>query len=162
MSIANWSILMTSVTQGRLHQLQSISCASSEVLCLSLDWSNRRTPSKYVHHHARIRRLSADTVMHSGLGNLIVSLSDGSLSLLQPEDSTGLAVTDSWHAHDYEPWIAAWDYWNTNVVYSGQWGMSAHDSSHNQLIHLIGGDDLKMKGWDVRQGGSAPLFVNKR
>ncbi|KAL7285314.1 hypothetical protein ACG7TL_000409 [Trametes sanguinea] len=25
-----------------------------------------------------------------------------------------------------------------------------------------GGDDLKMKGWDVRQGGSSPLFVNKR
>ncbi|KAJ8489776.1 hypothetical protein ONZ51_g2749 [Trametes cubensis] len=81
--------------------------------------------------------------MRSGLGNLIVSLSDGSLSLLQPEDGTGLAVTDSWHAHDYEPWIAAWDYWNTNVVYSG-------------------GDDLTMKGWDIRQGGSAPLFTNKR
>ncbi|KAI0655085.1 WD-40 repeat-containing protein [Cubamyces menziesii] len=109
--------------EGRLLQLQSISCASTEVLCLSLDWSSRRTPS-------------------SGLGNLIISLSDGSLSLLQP-DNTGLAVTDSWHAHDYEPWIAAWDYWNTNVVYSG-------------------GDDLKMKGWDIRQDGSAPLFTNKR
>ncbi|KAI0365253.1 WD40 repeat-like protein [Pilatotrama ljubarskyi] len=110
--------------ESRLRQVQSVSCASSEILCLSLDWSNRRQPT-------------------DGLANLIVSLSDGSLSLLQPENSSGLAVTDSWHAHDYEPWIAAWDYWNTNVVYSG-------------------GDDLKMKGWDIRQGGSAPIFVNKR
>ncbi|OJT15835.1 Diphthine methyltransferase [Trametes pubescens] len=61
----------------------------------------------------------------------------------KPESSAGLTVADSWHAHDYEPWIAAWDYWNSNVVYSG-------------------GDDLKMKGWDIRQGGSSPLFVNKR
>lgn len=55
----------------------------------------------------------------SGLGSLIVSQSDGSLSLLQPENSVGLTVVDSWHAHDFEPWIAAWDYWNTNIVYSG-------------------------------------------
>lgn len=25
-----------------------------------------------------------------------------------------------------------------------------------------GGDDLKMKAWDVRQGFTQPLFVNKR
>ncbi|KAL1951932.1 hypothetical protein VTO73DRAFT_1081 [Trametes versicolor] len=110
--------------EGRLDRLQTISCASSDTLCLSLDWSNRSAPT-------------------DGLGNLIVSLSDGSLSLLQPESGAGLTVADSWHAHDFEPWIAAWDYWNTNVVYSG-------------------GDDLKMKGWDIRQGGSSPLFVNKR
>lgn len=54
-----------------------------------------------------------------------------------------MAVTDSWHAHDYEPWIAAWDYWNTNIIFSG-------------------GDDLKMKGWDARQGFKSPTFVNKR
>ncbi|KAI8995633.1 WD-40 repeat-containing protein [Trametes punicea] len=112
------------IDEPRIRQLQTVSCASSDILCLSLDWSNRRSPT-------------------TGLGNLIVSLSNGSLSLLQPENSVGLAVADSWHAHNYEPWISAWDYWNTNVVYSG-------------------GDDLKMKAWDIRQGGSAPLFVNRR
>ncbi|KAI9063069.1 WD40 repeat-like protein [Trametes sanguinea] len=110
--------------EHRMQQIQSIACAPTDTLCLSLDWSNRRNPSV-------------------GLGDLIVSLSNGSLSVLRPQNGTGMAVADSWHAHDYEPWIAAWDYWNPNVVYSG-------------------GDDLKMKGWDVRQGGSAPLFVNKR
>ena len=57
-------------------------------------------------------------LFESGLGDLIVSLSNGSLSLLRP-DSTGLSVAESWHAHDYEPWIAAYDYWNPNIVYSG-------------------------------------------
>ncbi|KAI0724560.1 WD-40 repeat-containing protein [Cerioporus squamosus] len=109
---------------SKLRQVQSISCATSDVLCLSLDWSNRRTPT-------------------TGLGDMIVSLSNGSLSLLRPHESAVLAVTDTWHAHDYEPWIAAWNYWDPNVVFSG-------------------GDDLKMKGWDAREGGARPLFVNKR
>ncbi|KAH9944379.1 WD-40 repeat-containing protein [Epithele typhae] len=108
---------------ARLTQIQSIACAASDVLCLSLDWSNRRMPA-------------------DGMGKLVVSLSNGSLSLLSPS-AAELVVTDSWHAHDYEPWIAAWNYWDTNVVYSG-------------------GDDLQMKGWDIRQGGAQPTFTNKR
>ena len=54
------------------------------------------------------------------LGDLIVSLSDGSLALLRNNESSGLQVTDTWAAHDFEPWIAAWDYWNKNIVYSGK------------------------------------------
>ena len=54
------------------------------------------------------------------LGSLVVSLSNGSLSVLNPNDSHELAITETWHAHDYEPWIAAWNYWDTNVVYSGR------------------------------------------
>lgn len=34
--------------QRRLKQVQSIECASSDVLCLSLDWSNRRKGTSYV------------------------------------------------------------------------------------------------------------------
>ncbi|KAF9231705.1 WD40-repeat-containing domain protein [Melanogaster broomeanus] len=110
--------------QKWLELLQKISCASDDVLCLSLDWSNRRYPT-------------------NGLGSLIVSLSNGSLTLLKPSSQGELAISDNWHAHDHEPWIAAWDYWNTSVIYSG-------------------GDDLKMKGWDERQGFDQPTFVNKR
>jgi len=54
-----------------------------------------------------------------------------------------MVVAENWHAHDYEPWIAAWNYWDTNVIFSG-------------------GDDLKMKGWDVRQGFDRPTFENRR
>ncbi|KDQ30788.1 hypothetical protein PLEOSDRAFT_1037842 [Pleurotus ostreatus PC15] len=109
--------------ERNLRQLADIECASSDILCLSLDWSNRRYTG-------------------TGTGSLVVSLSNGQLALLQPDDQN-LAVTQLWHAHDYEPWIAAWDYWNTNLIYSG-------------------GDDLQLKCWDIREGFSKPVFLNRR
>ncbi|KAI0094898.1 WD40-repeat-containing domain protein [Irpex rosettiformis] len=110
-----------------LKQVQQIECTTADILCLSVDWSNRRYQSS----------LTRD------LGNLVVSMSDGSVALLRPSNTSGLTVTDTWRAHDFEPWIAAWNYWNTYAIYTG-------------------GDDLKMKGWDTRQGFSQPTFVNKR
>ncbi|OJA21503.1 hypothetical protein AZE42_05114 [Rhizopogon vesiculosus] len=100
----------------QLKTFQNISCAPSDVLCLSLDWSTRRFPT-------------------NTLGSLVVSLSNGSLCVLKPDSTGEVSVVDKWHAHDYEPWIAAWNYWDTSVVYSG-------------------GDDLTMKGWDIRQSFS--------
>ncbi|KAG5647997.1 hypothetical protein DXG03_007031 [Asterophora parasitica] len=81
--------------------------------------------------------------MFSHLGSIVASLSNGSLCLLSPSESGGLSLVNTWHAHDFEPWIAAWNYWDTSVVYSG-------------------GDDLKLKGWDIRQDLSQPIFTNKR
>ncbi|KAF7347828.1 WD-REPEATS-REGION domain-containing protein [Mycena venus] len=109
--------------ENELKSHSSISCAASDILCLSLDWSNRRHPS-------------------TAFGSLVVSLSNGSLCLLNPRES-GLSIADTWHAHDFEPWIAAWDYWDSSLIYSG-------------------GDDLKLKGWDTRQGFSQATFINKR
>jgi len=78
----------------------------------------------------------------STVGSLVVSLSSGSLCILGANEG-GFSAIDTWHAHDYEPWIAAWDYWDPCVIYSG-------------------GDDLKLKGWDTRQGFSQPTFINRR
>jgi diphthamide biosynthesis protein 7 len=33
-------------------------------------------------------------------------------------------------------------------------------SQRNINVH-VGGDDLKMKAWDIRQGFLSPIFVNK-
>jgi len=63
--------------------------------------------------------------------------------LLRPADDALLAEDRSWHAHDFEPWVAAWNYWDSNVFYTG-------------------GDDLKMKGWDIRQEPPLPIFTNSR
>jgi len=101
---------------------QKIACGSANTLCLSLDWNNR--------------------LSGGSLGSLVVSQSDGSLSLLRPQDGI-MTVTENWHAHDHEPWTSAWNYWDTNVLFSG-------------------GDDLKMKGWDVRRGFDSPIFENRR
>ena len=71
-----------------------------------------RTPVKCNH-------VTSENVTPSELGSLIVSLSNGSLCLLSPGGAYGLSLSSSWHAHDNEPWVAAWNYWDTNIVYSG-------------------------------------------
>jgi len=50
---------------------------------------------------------------------MVASLSNGSLCVVSPVDGSHFALTDSWHAHDHEPWAAAWDYWNANILFSG-------------------------------------------
>ncbi|KAJ8522566.1 hypothetical protein ONZ45_g886 [Pleurotus djamor] len=109
---------------GRLRSSDSVQCAAENILCLSLDWSHRRFPD-------------ADP------GSLVVSLSDGNLALLQGASAGGLVVTETWHAHDHEPWVAAWDYWDPNRIYSG-------------------GDDLLWKCWDIRQGFARAAHTSRR
>lgn len=52
--------------------------------------------------------------------SLIVSCSNGNLSHLVPDDSGELLVDQAWGAHDYEPWITAFDLWRPEVVWSGE------------------------------------------
>ena len=56
---------------------------------------------------------------NSVAGSLVVSLSDGTLTLLEPGQTGQLVGTNTWAAHAHEPWCVAWDYWDTNVIYSG-------------------------------------------
>jgi len=91
-----------------------------DTLCLSLDWSNRRLGGTYVHQLGYPARISQLTLLsRSDLGSLVVSLSNGSICLLRPTDGKGLSIIDIWHAHDYEPWVGAWDYWSSDLIYSG-------------------------------------------
>ncbi len=55
----------------------------------------------------------------STAGSLVVSLSDGKLTLLEPDQTGQLSITNAWAAHAHEPWCVAWNYWDTNVIYSG-------------------------------------------
>ncbi|GFO06777.1 WD repeat domain 85 [Plakobranchus ocellatus] len=66
--------------------------------------------------------------------------SSGFLSILDIDK--GLEVIDSWQAHDYEAWITAFHKFDGNLVFSG-------------------GDDCRLKGWDIRDL-SRPVFISKR
>ena len=74
--------------------------SASDILALSLDWNSR----KYV--------------PPDGL-EIVVSSSKGALSTFKINDKQ---LERNWHrdnCHDYEAWIAAFDAWNFNVIYSG-------------------------------------------
>lgn len=75
-------------------------------LCLSLDWSDRTSPTP-----------ASDT-------SLVVSQSNGKLATV-PSLECGSAGNrpsglETWIAHDYEAWIAAWDcYSQGSILWSG-------------------------------------------
>lgn len=82
---------------------QRVSEDDHEILALSLDWSTGRYVS-----YTRI----SDNL------HIVVSDSRGWVSrfTLHGDD---LTRDSSWHAHDFEAWIAAFDYWQTNSFYTG-------------------------------------------
>ncbi|XP_068166266.1 diphthine methyltransferase isoform X2 [Antennarius striatus] len=106
---------------GRSLQTLSSMQVGAERLALSLDWSTGR--------------LDSDV-------RVVCSDSAGGVSVLALADPALLTLSQ-WTAHDYEAWISAFSYWDTQLVYSG-------------------GDDCKLKGWDLRAGPSRPTFTSKR
>ncbi|XP_069871288.1 diphthine methyltransferase isoform X4 [Dipodomys merriami] len=75
--------------------------------------------------------------------NIISSDSKGQLHLLTVNEAgSGLQCVASWQAHHFEAWVAAFNYWQTDIVYSG-------------------GDDGLLRVWDTRTSGTS-LFISKR
>ncbi|XP_013883966.1 diphthine methyltransferase isoform X1 [Austrofundulus limnaeus] len=96
----------------------------AERLALSLDWSTGRMDS-------------------SSSSDVRVTCSDsaGCISVFSLAEGALMALSQ-WKAHDFEAWITAFSYWDTQLLYSG-------------------GDDCKLKGWDLRAGSSHPVFISK-
>jgi len=73
----------------------------------------------------------------------VISTSDSRVVLCQLE-SSGIRKISEWIAHEFEAWIAAFDYHHPNIVFSGA-------------------DDCLFKGWDIREISSngKPLFSKR-
>lgn len=69
-----------------------------DALALSLDWSSNKT--------------------YSENPSLVVSDSSGVVTVLRVIDK-GLEKIGQWKSHSFEAWIAAYNYWNSDVFYSG-------------------------------------------
>ncbi|XP_039630912.1 diphthine methyltransferase isoform X2 [Polypterus senegalus] len=119
-----------------LHQLTASKKSSSALqplvslqlgpdrLALSMDWSTGRKAS------SPVRIVCSDSV---GCVS-VVSVGGPAVSL---------ELLSQWKAHEFEAWVAAFDYWHSDILYSG-------------------GDDCRLKGWDVRVDPSSPIFSSRR
>uniref|UniRef100_A0A8C6BND9 Diphthine methyltransferase n=1 Tax=Monodon monoceros TaxID=40151 RepID=A0A8C6BND9_MONMO len=120
--------LLRLVRSENSHTLQPFSHFALEKQCLalSLDWST-----------GKAGRASDQPL------KIIGSDSSGQLHLLQAHQAgPGMQAVGTWQAHHLEAWVAAFDYWQTEVVYSG-------------------GDDGLLKGWDTRTPGTS-VFTSRR
>lgn len=73
---------------------------TDNVLALSIDWSNR------------IDRGSCERI--------VVSSSNGGVKILRLRDSDIVVETKEWIAHEFEAWIAAYNNWDNNIIYTGK------------------------------------------
>lgn len=122
--IAVWQMnsVHTSCVEGSApmssHIVDKIQVESGR-LALSLDWSAAN--------------------MQESTKDIVASYSDGQLALLE-FSGQGVTAKCHWKAHDYEAWIAAFNYHSKDLVYSG-------------------GDDCKLKAWDLRTDLKQPTAV---
>ncbi|KAM4847599.1 diphthine methyltransferase isoform X2 [Urocitellus parryii] len=121
-------LLRLGVSEKSSSLLQPVSSVILEEQCLalSLDWSTGKSGR------------ASDQPL-----KIISSNSKGQLHFLKVNESgPGLQHVASWQAHHFEAWIAAFNYWQTEVVYSG-------------------GDDGLLKGWDTRMPAVSILTSNR-
>eukprot|EP00049_Salpingoeca_infusionum_P002146 m.54380 g.54380 ORF g.54380 m.54380 type:complete len:332 (-) comp11410_c0_seq6:81-1076(-) len=118
---ASGNLLVFSLQGDTLVSVTELNLCSE--LALSLDWNDGKQSSSPI--------------------EVAVSDQRGHVSVLAMSSEGALEVVESWKAHEHPAWITAFNYFDTNIVYSG-------------------GDDCRFRGWDRRTGCSAPTFVSRR
>lgn len=99
--------LMTNENEHKIELImeKKLREAEEEILALSLDWSTGKFPS-------------CDDNGDVEEAKIIVSDSKGWITLFN-FNTTVLNIVESKRVHDFEAWIAAFNYWDPNTIYSG-------------------------------------------
>jgi diphthine methyl ester acylhydrolase len=123
----NKPILGQATSEGELNLLdENLKLINTKQLnsemSLSLDWNSRLFKS-----------VSDEKI--------VVSHSNGNISLLQLSNEK-LELLSNWKCHDFEAWIAAFNYHDTNQIFTG-------------------GDDAIFKSFDIRSDSSSLIFKSK-
>lgn len=111
-TIQNYPVLATVTSEGILQlyrlvdengmlnlKLWNEESVGQNILALSLDWSTNKIESEEP--------------------TIVVSDSAGSVTLLRVVGDKLLKI-GRWEGHGFEAWITAFNYWNSNVFYSGK------------------------------------------
>ncbi|KAJ3179597.1 Diphthine methyltransferase [Geranomyces variabilis] len=73
----------------------------------------------------------------------VVGESDGTCALVELSESGSLRRVMEWEAHGFEAWIAAWDRWDRQKVWTG-------------------GDDAILRSWDLREDGAVASITSRK
>lgn len=111
-TIQNYPVLATVTSEGMLQLYRLVDedgtltlklwieeSIGENILALSLDWSTNKIESEEP--------------------DIVVSDSAGSVTVFRVVGDKLLKI-GMWQGHGFEAWIAAFNYWNTNVFYSGK------------------------------------------
>jgi hypothetical protein len=101
---------------------------SPQSLALSLDWNNKvlteygedNRPLPVTHARTHNTRLTIRQLHHHSRVDpaVVASYSSGHLCVWRCTPAE-LVCDQQWQGHSLEAWIAAYDHWNPNIVYSG-------------------------------------------
>jgi hypothetical protein len=69
---------------------------------------------------------------------IVTSHSSGKITLFDVNSTSSVAVVEQWQAHDLEAWIAAFNYWDSRVIYTGKEGPDLYRSLIVATITLLG------------------------
>lgn len=99
--------------------------SDGNIMSLSVDWSSRVLESE------------------KNEPKIVVSHNDGTITLLKIANNSQIVAVNHWKAHDLEGWIAAFDYHQPELIFSGA-------------------DDAIFKAWDSRVGFDFPIISQKK
>lgn len=124
-ALGNIEMFVMEGNELKLKQSINLNPDDENLLALSLDWGQVE---------------DSEELAGNRKNSILASDSKGNISLLDWSYERNMEIVRSWHAHNFEAWICAFDKWDQNRVYTG-------------------GDDTFLHVYDIRT--ESRVLVNK-